>query len=131
ERHWHRERLAGADEEGDVLRHPRAQPPDECGLADARLARDEHERSAPRRCAAHRLLEQRELALTLEQAFHRNSMLRRSVAQLLFAGVMVCSSCGAENSAGRKFCGGCGAALALVCPSCAAPNEPGVRFCGE
>jgi class 3 adenylate cyclase/tetratricopeptide (TPR) repeat protein len=42
-----------------------------------------------------------------------------------------CSSCGAENRAGRKFCAECGAILALACPSCGAPNEPGEKFCGE
>ena len=43
----------------------------------------------------------------------------------------VCERCGTENSAGRKFCGGCGAALARSCPACGAANEPGMRFCGE
>jgi class 3 adenylate cyclase/tetratricopeptide (TPR) repeat protein len=42
-----------------------------------------------------------------------------------------CAQCGFENAAGRKFCGGCGSALALSCPSCGAANEPDVRFCGE
>jgi predicted ATPase/class 3 adenylate cyclase len=42
-----------------------------------------------------------------------------------------CAACGGANSAGRKFCGECGAALRLVCPSCQTPNEPGVKFCGE
>ena len=44
---------------------------------------------------------------------------------------MVCSSCGTENRAGRKFCSSCGTPLAVGCPSCGAPNEPGDRFCGE
>ena len=44
---------------------------------------------------------------------------------------MVCPACGTENSAGRKFCGGCGAPLALSCAACGAANEPGMRFCGE
>jgi len=43
----------------------------------------------------------------------------------------ICAACGAENAAGRKFCGGCGAPLSRACPSCGSPNEPGVRFCGE
>jgi class 3 adenylate cyclase/tetratricopeptide (TPR) repeat protein len=42
-----------------------------------------------------------------------------------------CAQCGFENAAGRKFCGGCGAPLALTCPSCGAANEPGMRFCGN
>ncbi len=44
---------------------------------------------------------------------------------------MVCSACGTENPAGRKFCGRCGATLAKVCPSCGSSNEPGFEFCGE
>jgi class 3 adenylate cyclase/tetratricopeptide (TPR) repeat protein len=44
---------------------------------------------------------------------------------------MKCSACGAENEAGRKFCGECGSALALVCPACGGANTPGVKFCGE
>ena len=44
---------------------------------------------------------------------------------------MTCSSCGAENRAGRKFCANCGVALAMTCPSCGAANEPDDRFCGE
>ena len=42
-----------------------------------------------------------------------------------------CSSCGAANRPGRKFCGECGTALALPCPDCGAANEPGEKFCGE
>jgi class 3 adenylate cyclase/tetratricopeptide (TPR) repeat protein len=45
--------------------------------------------------------------------------------------VIACAHCGFENAAGRKFCGGCGAPLALVCSSCGAANDPGMRFCGE
>ncbi len=44
---------------------------------------------------------------------------------------MLCSSCGGENAADRKFCGECGARLALACASCGAPNPSNVRFCGE
>ena len=44
---------------------------------------------------------------------------------------MICSSCNTVNEAGRKFCGNCGARLALTCPSCGSPNSPGTRFCGE
>ena len=42
-----------------------------------------------------------------------------------------CQNCGAENRAGVKFCGECGAALMRICPACNAPNEPGRKFCGE
>jgi predicted ATPase/class 3 adenylate cyclase len=44
---------------------------------------------------------------------------------------MGCSQCGRENRAGRKFCAGCGAPLALACPACGAANEPDEAFCGE
>ena len=42
-----------------------------------------------------------------------------------------CANCGAENPAGQKFCGQCGAALTAVCSSCGNSNPPGQRFCGE
>ncbi len=44
---------------------------------------------------------------------------------------MICSSCGAENRPGRKFCSQCAAPLASACPACGALNDPGDRFCGE
>jgi class 3 adenylate cyclase/tetratricopeptide (TPR) repeat protein len=44
---------------------------------------------------------------------------------------VICANCGAANSAGRKFCGECGTALAVMCSNCGAANEPGVKFCGE
>src|SRR3954447_20461588 len=44
---------------------------------------------------------------------------------------VTCTSCGAENPPGQKFCGACGHALAAVCSSCGAANPPGQRFCGE
>ncbi|MFL5735978.1 MAG: AAA family ATPase [Actinomycetota bacterium] len=44
---------------------------------------------------------------------------------------MTCSTCGAENRPGRKFCSNCGSALAIACPNCGAANEAGDRFCGE
>jgi len=42
-----------------------------------------------------------------------------------------CSSCGAENDAGVKFCGECGSPLALVCSACGTPNAAGRKFRGE
>jgi predicted ATPase/class 3 adenylate cyclase len=44
---------------------------------------------------------------------------------------VICSSCGAENRPGRKFCSECGRPLAVACPSCGASNEIGEKFCGE
>jgi class 3 adenylate cyclase/tetratricopeptide (TPR) repeat protein len=42
-----------------------------------------------------------------------------------------CPSCGAENPAGKRFCGDCGGALAATCPSCGAESQPGKSFCGD
>ena len=44
---------------------------------------------------------------------------------------MNCPNCGAENEAGRKFCGQCGERLVLVCAACGSANPPGDHFCGE
>src|SRR5271169_5888733 len=44
---------------------------------------------------------------------------------------MRCSKCKAENPAGKKFCGDCGAPLANLCAQCGADNPAGKRFCGE
>src|ERR671934_2577156 len=44
---------------------------------------------------------------------------------------MICSNCGTENEAGRKFCKECGQSLALRCPACGAANTPDSKFCGE
>jgi len=44
---------------------------------------------------------------------------------------MRCSNCKAENPAGQRFCGHCGAPLANVCPKCGADNPVGQRFCGQ
>jgi class 3 adenylate cyclase/tetratricopeptide (TPR) repeat protein len=42
---------------------------------------------------------------------------------------MRCSRCQAENPAGAKFCGQCGAPLGAGCPSCGAANPSENRFC--
>jgi class 3 adenylate cyclase len=44
---------------------------------------------------------------------------------------MTCTSCGADNPTGAKFCSNCGAALVRTCASCAAQNAPTARFCSE
>jgi class 3 adenylate cyclase/tetratricopeptide (TPR) repeat protein len=44
---------------------------------------------------------------------------------------MRCSRCHADNFAGMKFCGECGAALPPACPSCGAANSPDNKFCGQ
>jgi class 3 adenylate cyclase/tetratricopeptide (TPR) repeat protein len=44
---------------------------------------------------------------------------------------VTCTSCGATNSPGRRFCGECGSPLSVGCPACGAANEPGVKFCGQ
>ena len=45
--------------------------------------------------------------------------------------VVECANCGAENPAGKRFCGDCGSPLALLCAACGAENPPGKRFCGD
>lgn len=43
-----------------------------------------------------------------------------------------CSSCGSSNPDGFRFCGHCGAAIAIeACASCGAANPLGQRFCGQ
>jgi adenylate cyclase len=44
---------------------------------------------------------------------------------------LVCSNCGTENEAGRKFCKECAARLAAVYQSCGAANGADAKFCGE
>ena len=44
---------------------------------------------------------------------------------------MKCSRCQHENPSALKFCGECGARLAVVCASCGAANAPEQKFCGE
>jgi class 3 adenylate cyclase len=41
-----------------------------------------------------------------------------------------CPTCDHENRAERRFCGQCGAALAVPCAACGATNHPGEHFCG-
>src|SRR3954469_11101641 len=43
---------------------------------------------------------------------------------------MQCSQCQAENRERRRFCGECGAPLAVVCPACGFSNDGGEKFCG-
>ena len=44
---------------------------------------------------------------------------------------MQCPRCQHDNALGQKFCGECGARLAVACASCGAANPPGQKFCGE
>ena len=44
---------------------------------------------------------------------------------------MICSNCGTDNDAGRKFCTECAARLAAGCPNCGTLNPPTAKFCGE
>jgi predicted ATPase/class 3 adenylate cyclase len=43
---------------------------------------------------------------------------------------MKCPFCGADNKAGRRFCGACGQALSQRCAKCGFENQPDDRFCG-
>ena len=44
---------------------------------------------------------------------------------------MICSNCGTDNKAGRKFCVACGTPLAAACPNCGSAVDPRDVFCGE
>src|ERR1044072_9184802 len=44
---------------------------------------------------------------------------------------MKCSRCGHDNRAGAKYCGECGAHLALICANCGALLSPTAKFCSE
>lgn len=43
---------------------------------------------------------------------------------------MNCPNCRADNPVANKFCGACGAALAIACPACATVNPLAQKFCG-
>jgi hypothetical protein len=43
---------------------------------------------------------------------------------------MICSPCGHDNAANRRFCGACGLHLYSVCTHCAFQNDATDRFCG-
>jgi class 3 adenylate cyclase len=44
---------------------------------------------------------------------------------------MECSSCGAANPEGKKFCGRCGTSLPVRCTACGVDNPPDNRFCAD
>src|SRR5215510_8645643 len=44
---------------------------------------------------------------------------------------MECARCRAENPAGMRFCGQCGALLGVGCRSCGAVSLSGHKFCGQ
>ncbi len=44
---------------------------------------------------------------------------------------MRCSSCGAQNSEGLKFCNECAAPFKRRCATCGFENAPAAKFCGE
>ena len=44
---------------------------------------------------------------------------------------MICSNCGTENEAQRKFCTECATPLVAGCPHCGTTNPPAAKFCGE
>jgi len=44
---------------------------------------------------------------------------------------MKCFRCQHENPSALKFCGECGARLALVCASCGAASASEQKFCGD
>ena len=46
-------------------------------------------------------------------------------------GGVICTTCGATNPAGLKFCEQCGTKLAIACATCGSSLSPTARFCGE
>ncbi len=44
---------------------------------------------------------------------------------------MRCSSCGADNPEGLKFCNECAAPFKMQCPKCGFDNAPTAKFCGQ
>jgi Double zinc ribbon len=44
---------------------------------------------------------------------------------------MRCARCGSDNPDDKRFCGDCGAPLALHCPTCGAENPSDKKFCGD
>src|SRR5438046_5663231 len=44
---------------------------------------------------------------------------------------MICSTCGYDNPAGRKFCEQCGTRFSATCATCGSPVSATARFCGE
>jgi class 3 adenylate cyclase/tetratricopeptide (TPR) repeat protein len=45
--------------------------------------------------------------------------------------LVICSNCGTENEAQRKFCIECATPLAARCSNCGTANPPAAKFCGE
>jgi len=41
-----------------------------------------------------------------------------------------CGACGAENRAGRRFCGRCGGSLERLCAACGVSNNADESYCG-
>ncbi len=44
---------------------------------------------------------------------------------------MKCSSCGAPNPPGKRFCSDCGVLLPVMCAACGSANVPNSKFCGD
>jgi hypothetical protein len=44
---------------------------------------------------------------------------------------MKCPRCQQENALGQKFCGECGARLAVQCDACGSSNALSQKFCGQ
>ena len=44
---------------------------------------------------------------------------------------MKCSSCGAPNPQGKRFCADCGTPLSVACAACGSANAPNSKFCGD
>ncbi|HET7174088.1 MAG TPA: adenylate/guanylate cyclase domain-containing protein [Nocardioidaceae bacterium] len=53
------------------------------------------------------------------------------MSEELVAVELTCPVCGATSTPGQRFCGQCGAALAVVCATCGTANDASFRFCGS
>jgi len=50
---------------------------------------------------------------------------------MLDAAKIICSKCGTEGIAGKKFCAECGSLLSARCSNCNSDNAPGAKFCAD
>ena len=47
------------------------------------------------------------------------------------AALVICSNCGTQNEAQRRFCTECATPFTAGCPNCGTTNPPAAKFCGE
>lgn len=110
----------------------------EDGKAELIRAKEEAERAAEEaRLAAEaeaaRLAEEARIAA--EEEARKLAEAAEAAAKAPAADANICPVCGAECPKGMKFCGECGARLAVpakaICDVCGFENAVGTKFCGE